>query len=269
MNLNLKHNNFFLLAGPCAIENREHSIFMVEKILNITNKLDIPFIYKSSFEKANRSSLSSYHGIGIDGGLEILKEIKTRFNVPIITDVHETNQIHKVAEVADIIQIPAFLCRQTPLLLEAGRTGKWINIKKGQLSNHLTMKQAYDKVLSTGNNNIILTDRGNMYGYDDLVVDYRNLVYMRENKDALICMDVTHSLQQPNRGIFTHGQRDLVPYIARAAVAVGIDGLFMEVHNDPQNALCDSATQLHIDSLEPLLTELINISNVTNGKTLR
>lgn len=262
--LSSDRKNFFLFAGPCAIESRDHALSMAHSLNRTCRRLNIPYVYKSSFEKANRSSLSSFHGLGIDKGLEILAEVKEALDLPIITDVHETQQVEKVAKVADVIQIPAFLCRQTKLLLEAGRSGKWVNIKKGQFCNHLTMKQAYEKVLSTGNNKIILTERGNMHGYDDLVVDFRNLVYMRENK-ALTCYDATHSLQQPNRGTYTHGQRDLVPYMARAAVAVGTNGLFMEVHDNPCEAKCDSATQLDLKDVEPLLEELLNIYHVSNG----
>lgn len=223
-------NNFFLIAGPCVIESEEHCLKMAENIKRICDKLNIYYIFKASFDKANRTSISSNRGPGIDEGLRILKNIKKKCNVPICTDVHETWQCKKVAEIVDIIQIPAFLCRQTDLLVEAGKTGKYINVKKGQFCNEKTMKNAYDKVRSTGNNKIILSDRGTMFGYDDLIVDFRNLVNMRENKEALIVQDITHSLQQPNRGNFTHGLRYLIPTIARCAMVTGVNGLFMEVH---------------------------------------
>lgn len=265
---NIRHNpNFFLIAGPCVIESEEHCLFMAEKIKKICDELNIFYIFKASFDKANRTSISSYRGLDFQESLNILKKVKDTFNVPICTDIHETWHCKPVSKAADILQIPAFLCRQTDLLLEAGNTGNIVSVKKGQFCNEKTMKYAYDKVLSTGNNNIMLVDRGNMYGYDDLIVDFRNLVKMRENKNALIIQDVTHALQQPNRGDFTHGLRGLIPTIARGAVAVGIDGLFMEVHDNPAKALSDASTQWPLESLKPLLEELLQIHNVSKGRT--
>jgi 2-dehydro-3-deoxyphosphooctonate aldolase (KDO 8-P synthase) len=263
---NLTNNDkFFLIAGPCVIESEEHCLYMADKIGQICAKLGIFYIFKASFDKANRTSIDSNRGPGIDKGLQILQKVKDTYNVPICTDVHESWQCELVAKVADIIQIPAFLCRQTDLLLAAGLTGKCVNVKKGQFCNDKTMQNAYDKVKSTGNHNIILTDRGTMLGYDDLVVDFRNLVKMRENKGALIVQDITHSLQQPNRGNFTHGLRYLIPTIARAAIAVGVNGIFMEVHDDPEKALSDATTQWRLDKLEILLEELLKIHEVSNG----
>jgi 2-dehydro-3-deoxyphosphooctonate aldolase (KDO 8-P synthase) len=255
-------SKFFLLAGPCAIESRDHTMYMARELKAICDELDILLVFKASFDKANRTSLDGYRSVGLHDGIKILKEIKETYGLPIVTDVHEAWQCMHVAEVADILQIPAFLCRQTDLLLAAGRTGKIVNIKKGQFCNYNTMKYAFDKVLTgTGNNKIILCDRGTMMGYDDLVVDFRNLVQMREN-NALICQDVTHALQQPNRTGHTLGLRELVPTIARAAVAVGVDGLFLEVHNCPENALSDAATQFHLSNFKLLLQELLELHNI-------
>lgn len=263
----IKNNdNFFIIAGPCVIESRQHALDMCKHIKNICDRLNIVLIYKSSFDKANRTSIGSFRGLDFKESLDILKEVKETYNVPICTDIHESWQCEEVAKVADILQIPAFLCRQTDLLLAAGKTNKIINIKKGQFASCETMKHAYNKILSTGNNKILLTDRGTMHGYEDLIVDCRNLVIMRENPLALIVQDITHSLQQPNKTSFTQGLRHLIPTIARAAVAVGIDGLFLEVHDNPEKALSDSATQWPLHVLEPLLKELLEIHRVTSGK---
>jgi 2-dehydro-3-deoxyphosphooctonate aldolase (KDO 8-P synthase) len=263
---------FFLLAGPCSIESEEHALYMAGELVKITKRLGIPFVYKSSFEKANRTSIHSFKGIGINAGLNILKLIKQKYNIPIITDVHECWQVDKIVEfnkefdtVVNILQCPSYLARQTPLLLKIGESGLGVNIKKPQFGNSVTMEHAFEKVTSTGNNNIILTERGNMFGYDQLIVDFTNLVNMRKNKDALICCDCTHSVQQPNRGISTHGQRDMVPTMARCAVATGVHGIFLEVHDKADQALSDSSNQLFLKDLEPLLIELINISNASNG----
>jgi 2-dehydro-3-deoxyphosphooctonate aldolase (KDO 8-P synthase) len=258
-------STFFLLAGPCAIESRDHCLYMAKELKQICDELGIFLIFKSSFDKANRTTLDAYRSVGLEEGLSILQEVKDTFGVPIVTDVHEPGQCDRVAQVADIIQIPAFLCRQTDLLLAAGRTNKIINIKKGQFCNHNTMKYAYDKVLrGTCNNKIILCDRGTMMGYDDLIVDFRNIVLMKQATNALICQDITHSLQQPNRTDHTLGLRELVPTIARAAISVGTDGIFLEVHDNPECALCDSTTQLHLSNLKPLLQELIELRSVYN-----
>lgn len=261
-----KSKNFFLIAGPCVIESEEHCLLMAKEIKNICKKLEIPLIFKASFDKANRTSIDSYRGVGFEEGLNILKNIKQTLDIPVCTDVHEAWQCEIAAKIVDILQIPAFLCRQTDLLIAAGKTGQIINVKKGQFCNHSTMKYAYEKIKSTGNNNIILCDRGNMFGYSDLVVDFRNLILMRENKDALIIQDITHSLQQPNLSNSTHGLRELIPTIARASVAVGIDGLFMEVHDNPEKALSDSSTQWPLKCFEELLVELLEIHHITKGK---
>ena len=255
--------NFFLIAGPCVIESEEHCLFMAGEIKKICDKHGIFLIFKSSFDKANRTSNKSYRGLGIDEGLRILKKVKDTYGIPVITDVHETIQCEKAAEVCDVLQIPAFLCRQTDLLVAAAKTGKFVNIKKGQFCNDLQMKNAYDKCISTGNKNIMLCERGNMYGYDDLIVDFRNLVFMKKNSpDAKIVMDCTHALQQPNRGETTCGLRELVPTIARCAVVSGVDGLFMEVHDKPEEALSDSATQFRLSEFENLLIQLIELNSL-------
>jgi len=256
--------NFFLIAGPCAIESLEHCLKVGKEIKRICQDLNIPYIFKASFDKANRTSIDSYRGVGLEKGLEILKIVKDTLNVPILTDVHEPNQCQKVAEVCDVLQIPAFLCRQTDLLVAAGKTGKIVNIKKGQFCSHNTMKHANGKVLSTENNNVMLTDRGTMFGYGDLIVDFRNLVRMKnENQNALIVQDCTHSLQQPNQTNTTLGLREFVPTICRAAVATGVDGLFLEVHDRPEQALSDASTQFPLEKLESLLKVLIQIHQVT------
>lgn len=281
--------SFYLIAGPCVIESEEHCLNMANSIKKITQKLNIPLIFKASFDKANRTSLTSYRGVGIDEGLRILQLVKDKYNLPILTDIHSVDQVEKVASVVDVLQVPAFLCRQTDLLIACGKavagTGKAINVKKGQFCNHITMKHAHDKIKdaieqqlkdcprsSQSNNDyfwdkqIWMCDRGNMYGYDDMVVDMRGLVQMRQSGNVSIIQDATHALQQPNRAGKTLGQRYLIPTIARSAVATGIDGLFMEVHDNPQKALSDSATQWHLDALEPLLEELLLIHNVTKGR---
>jgi len=293
-------DSFFLIAGPCVIESREHVLEMAEKISQISQKLGIPYVFKASFDKANRTSLSSYRGPGLEEGLKILAEVKEKFKLPILTDVHEPNQCARVAEVADILQIPAFLCRQTDLLVAAAKTGRDLNIKKGQFCNHITMKHAYHKVVETWKNlnlnqknmtwstpNLsplhqasyphktlnpelpvcLLTDRGNIFGSDDLIVDMRNLPLLREvGSQGLVVMDTTHALQQPNRVGTTLGLRELIPTIARSAVAAGLDGLFMEVHNNPDDALSDKTTQWPLDKLEVFLTELLSLHRITKGR---
>lgn len=282
--------NFFLIAGPCVIESREHCHKMASSIKEITQRLNIPYIFKASFDKANRTSLKSFRGIGMQEGLDILNDIRQTYKIPVITDVHDVEQVKQVIDYVDVLQIPAFLCRQTDLLVEVGKaianTNKAVNIKKGQFCNHIAMKHAYDKIHETikeqrkinptitsspnifWDTQIWLCDRGNMYGYDDLVVDMRGLVQMREQTDKVnVVQDATHALQQPNRSGSTHGIRYLIPTIARSAVATGINGLFMEVHDDPENALSDAATQWNLKHLEPLLTELVDIHQVTKGDT--
>ena len=257
--MELNSNELFLIAGPCVIESEEHCLKMAKEIKSICDKLQIPLIFKASFDKANRTSALSYRGVGIDKGLKILKKVKDIYKLPILTDVHETWQCKLVAEVADIIQIPAFLCRQTDLLVEAAKTQKYINIKKGQFCSVETMIHAYNKIFEEGNEKIMITERGNMYGYGDLIVDFRNLVRLNENTDAIVIQDTTHCLQQPNQSRETLGERKFMPYLARAAVAVGVHGLFIEVHDNPEMALSDSTTQWYLHKLEELLKDLKEI----------
>lgn len=261
---------FFLICGPCVIESEEHCLYMAKEIKTICEELSIPLFFKCSFDKANRTSIDSYRGPGMTQGLKILKRVKDELGLPILTDVHETIQCQEVAKVADILQIPAFLCRQTDLLLEAGKTGKIINIKKGQFCNHVIMKHAVNKIINeTSNKQLMLCDRGTMFGYDDLIVDMRTLTLMRkDNPDILIVQDITHSLQQPNQSNITLGARELIPTIARASVATGIDGIFMETHDNPEKALSDKTTQYPLNKLKELLIELQQIHRITHGRKI-
>lgn len=258
----LKHtdsNNFFLISGPCAIESREVAFEVAEAVLEISNKLKIPFIFKGSYRKANRSKLDSFTGIGDIEALEILKEIGDHFDIPTITDIHESKEAALAAKYVDVLQIPAFLCRQTDLLLAAGETGKAISIKKGQFLSGSSMKFAVEKIKSTGNKNIALTDRGNSFGYTDMVVDFRNIPDMKAH-DVPVIMDITHSLQQPNQpGGVTGGKPELIETIGRAAIAVGADGIFIETHPRPHEALSDGANMLLLDNLEGLMERLVKL----------
>lgn len=258
--------NFFVIAGPCVIESEEHAMKMCEEIKKVTDKAGVDLIFKASFDKANRTSIHSYRGPGLNEGLRILKKVKDTYGVRILTDVHEPWQCNKVAEVADVLQTPAFLMRQTDLLVAAAKTGKIVNVKKFQVANSVAVKHAYEKLIEAGAKEVWLCDRGNMLGTDDMVVDFRNLVLMRENKGSKVVMDITHSLQMPNRAGVTLGMRNLIPTIGRCAIATGVDGIFMEVHNNPKDAKSDSATQFPLKHFEQLLTELVAISKVTNGK---
>ncbi len=252
-----------LIGGPCVIESREHSIKMVSELMNITDKLSIPFIFKSSFDKANRTAVSSFRGPGIDEGLRILNDIKKEFNVPIITDIHLSVQAGAIAEVADIIQIPAFLCRQTDLLIAAGNTGKPINIKKGQFLSPWKVKHIVEKVESTGNQQILITERGNTFGFDSLVTDIRSIPIMQEDTGYPVIFDGTHSAQIPgNMGEITGGLRKYIPIMVNAAVAAGCNGIFLEVHDDVENAKSDSETQWPLDQLEKLLMNVKRIHGV-------
>ncbi|KAK9182009.1 hypothetical protein WN944_025150 [Citrus x changshan-huyou] len=256
---------FFLLAGPNVIESEEHIMRMAKHIKSISTKVGLPLVFKSSFDKANRTSSKSFRGPGIVEGLKILEKVKIAYDIPIVTDVHETVQCEEVGKVADIIQIPAFLCRQTDLLVAAAKTGKIINIKKGQFCASSVMVNSAEKVRLAGNPNVMVCERGTMFGYNDLIVDPRNLEWMREANCPVVA-DVTHSLQQPagkkldGGGVASGGLRELIPCIARTAVAVGVDGVFMEVHDDPLNAPVDGPTQWPLHNLEELLEELVAIA---------
>lgn len=263
--INIGNNNpFVLIAGPCVIESRNITFNTAGKILEITSKLGIPFIFKSSFKKANRTSLNSFTGLELSKAMKILVEVKNKLNLPILTDVHSKEDVKLVDDHIDILQIPAFLCRQTDLLLAAGESGKVVNIKKGQFLAPEDMKYAAEKIESTGNKNILLTERGSSFGYHNLIVDMRSLITMREIGYPVV-MDATHSVQMPSNTMVTGGQPRFIKPLSRAAVAVGIDALFLEVHPDPQNALSDAGSQLHIDQLEKLLIQVQKIDKVVKG----
>lgn len=261
---NIQHldaGNFFLLAGPCVVESKDLCEDIAGRIQEITNRLKIPYVFKASYKKANRSKADSFTGIGDEKGLEILKGIRRNFTLPIVTDIHSVEEAIVASEAADILQIPAFLCRQTDLLLAAGQTGKWVNIKKGQFLAPDSMRFAAEKVVSTGNNQIMLTERGTTFGYGDLVVDYRGIPKMQVTGFPVI-LDVTHSLQQPNQGSgVTGGLPHLIETMAKAGIAVGCDGLFIETHPKPSEALSDGANMLQLDKLEALLEKLLKIRN--------
>ena len=251
--------NFYLIAGPCIIEDKEMAFPIAEAILEITDKLNIPFIFKASYKKANRSRLESFTGIGDEKALKILGKVSETFNIPVVTDVHSEAEIQMAAEYVDMLQIPAFLCRQTELLIAAGKSGRVVNIKKGQFVAGKTMRFAIDKVKSTGNNNVLLTERGNMFGYGDLIVDYRNIPEMQRSGVPVI-LDITHSLQQPNQSSgVTGGRPDLIETIAKAGIAVGTNGIFVETHPNPADALSDGANMLKLENLKGLLKKLLRI----------
>jgi 2-dehydro-3-deoxyphosphooctonate aldolase (KDO 8-P synthase) len=251
--------NFFLMAGPCAIEGEDMALRIAEKIKGLTDKLEIPFIFKGSYRKANRSRIDSFTGIGDEKALRILQKVSQQFDVPTVTDIHESAEAAMAAEYVDVLQIPAFLCRQTDLLIAAAQTGKTINVKKGQFLSGESMRFAVDKIKDSGNDKVILTDRGNSFGYSDLVVDYRNIVTMKGYQVPVV-MDVTHSLQQPNQSTgVTGGRPALIETIAKAAIAVGADGIFIETHPVPSEAKSDGANMLPLDQLENLLRRLVRI----------
>ena len=254
-----KNDNFFLIAGPCVVEGEEITLRIAREIKNICSELDIPFFFKASYKKANRSSLHSFTGIGDEQALAILREVKEELHIPIVTDIHTEGEAVWAAQVADILQIPAFLCRQTDLLVAAAKTGKTVNIKKGQFMSPESMRNAVEKVREAGNPHVMLTERGTTFGYQDLVVDFRGVKAMQENRCPVV-LDCTHSLQQPNQpsGV-TGGRPDLIETIARAGVAVGFDGLFMETHPEPSKALSDGANMLPLNELRPLLVKLLRI----------
>ncbi|GAA4753678.1 3-deoxy-8-phosphooctulonate synthase [Flavisolibacter ginsenosidimutans] len=252
-------NSFFLIAGPCVVESEELVFEVAEKVFTLCKKFNIPYILKASYRKANRTNANSFTGIGDEKGLEILQKVARHFNLPCTTDIHSEPEAAMAAKYVDVLQIPAFLCRQTELLLAAGDTGKIVNVKKGQFLSGSSMKFAVEKIRSTGNEKVMLTERGTTFGYQDLVVDYRNIPIMQENKVPVI-MDCTHSLQQPNQtsGV-TGGNPLMIGTIASAAIATGADGLFIETHPDPSCALSDGANMLKLDLLEELLVKLVKL----------
>jgi len=250
-------NNFFIMAGPNVIESEEHVLFMANELKKIMQKYNVTFIFKVSFDKANRSSINSYRGLGIEEGLRILQCVKDEVGLPIITDVHETWQVPLVSKVVDIIQVPAFLCRQTDLLRTVALTGKVIHVKKGQFCSAATMHKCKEKLIDFGNPNVILCERGNMYGYQDLVVDPRNLIWLKSETN-LVSMDITHCLQQPAQvmadgTVKAGGLRNMIPYMGKIAIALNVNGIFMEVHDKPDKSKCDAPTQWPLDKLEWLL----------------
>ena len=263
----LKHtdsNNFFLLAGPCAIEGEDMALRIAEKIVEITNKLKIPYIFKGSFKKANRSRIDSFSGIGDEKALKILKKVSEAFDVPTVTDIHEVSDAELAANYVDVLQIPAFLVRQTDLVVAAAKTGKVVNLKKGQFMSPESMKHAVLKVKESGNDKVWITDRGTMFGYQDMIVDFRGIPTMRNFAPTIL--DVTHSLQQPNQNSgVTGGRPDMIETIARAGIVNNVDGLFIETHFDPANAKSDGANMLHLDYLENLLANLVAIRKTVNG----
>jgi 2-dehydro-3-deoxyphosphooctonate aldolase (KDO 8-P synthase) len=255
----------FLIAGPCVIETEEHARRMAEQIQRVTSDLGVPYIFKASYDKANRTSVKSFRGPGLVEGTRILGRLAKDTGLPVLTDVHEPGQCDIAAEAADVLQIPAFLCRQTDLLVAAGRTGRAVNIKKGQFVAPWDMTHPVEKVRSTGNERVFLTERGSSFGYNTLVVDFRSLPVMR--RLAPVVFDVTHSVQQPSaaNGV-SGGQPEFIPLLARAAVAAGVDGIFLEVHDDPANAKSDGANALHLDLLKPLLETLLAIHAAAAGE---
>ncbi len=251
--------NFFLIAGPCVVESEEIVTEIAEKVAAVCTKLSIPYIFKASYRKANRTSASSFTGIGDEKALALIKKTGERFSLPTITDIHTAEEAAMAANYVDILQIPAFLCRQTDLLIAAAKTEKIVNVKKGQFVSGPSMKFAVEKIKNAGNDKVMLTERGNSFGYQDLVVDYRNITWMKEINVPVI-MDCTHSLQQPNQNAgITGGNPELIETIAKAAIAVGADGLFIETHTDPSKAKSDGANMLKLELLEPLLEKLVKL----------
>ena len=254
-NVTFGGNTLGLIAGPCVIESRSHSLKMANAIQEISQKVGIPFIFKTSFDKANRSTFSSYRGPGLDEGLSILSDLKNQTGLPILTDIHEESQANSVADVVDVLQIPAFLCRQTDILVAAAKTGKPVNVKKGQYLSPWDMKNVVQKLEISGCKTILLTDRGTQFGYNNLVADMRAIPIMQELNHPVI-FDATHSAQLPGGGTTTGGMRDMIPTLAKSAVAAGCDGIFMEVHDNVLEAKSDASTQWPLDKLESLLLEL-------------
>lgn len=260
-----QNNNFFLLAGPCVIEGEKMALEIAEKIVKTTERLDIPYVFKGSYRKANRSRIDSFTGIGDLEALKVLAKVHDTFGIPVVTDIHSASEAEMAAEFVDVLQIPAFLCRQTDILIAAARTGKSVNIKKGQFLSPEAMKFAVEKVRDAGNDDVAVTERGSTFGYQDLIVDFRGIPVMKSFKCPVI-LDVTHSLQQPNQtaGV-TGGRPNMIETIARAGIAVGADGLFMETHPDPASAKSDGANMLQLDLLPALLERLVAIRQTINS----
>lgn len=259
----LDSGNFFILAGPCAIEGEEMAMRIAERLVTITDKLQIPYVFKGSFKKANRSRVDSFTGIGDEKALKILRKVSETFHVPTVTDIHTNEDAVLAAEYADILQIPAFLVRQTDLVVAAANTGKTVNLKKGQFMSPESMKHAVQKVLDCQNQNVMVTDRGTMFGYQDMIVDFRGIPTMQQY--ATTVLDVTHSLQQPNQtsGV-TGGRPDMIETVAKAGIAVGVDGIFIETHFDPANAKSDGANMLDLKYFEGLMTRLVALRQTVN-----
>ncbi len=256
-------DTFFLIAGPCVIESESHALKMAEAVAAIARKFNLPYIFKASYDKANRSSINSFRSLGIDEGLRILAKIKAEIGVPVLTDIHESTQVAAVAEVVDVLQIPAFLCRQTDLLIAAAESGRIVNVKKGQFLAPWEMSNVVKKIEAAGGKELMLTERGSSFGYNNLVVDMRSLPIMRGFGYPVV-YDATHSLQLPGGlGEATAGMAEYIPNLARAAVACGIDGLFMEVHDNPAAALSDATTQFPLERLEGLLAKLLKLHAIT------
>lgn len=260
---NTDSGNFFVLAGPCAIEGEEMAMKIAEKLVAVTDKLQIPYVFKGSFKKANRSRIDSFCGIGDEKALKILRKVSETFHIPTVTDIHTNEDADKAAQYVDVLQIPAFLVRQTDLVVAAANTGRTVNLKKGQFMSPESMKHAVQKVLDCNNENVMVTDRGTMFGYQDMIVDFRGIPTMQNY--ATTVLDVTHSLQQPNQtaGV-TGGRPDMIETIARAGIVVGVDGIFIETHFDPANAKSDGANMLHLDYFEGLMTRLVEIRKTIN-----
>jgi 2-dehydro-3-deoxyphosphooctonate aldolase (KDO 8-P synthase) len=265
-NFTIGDGSLFLVAGPCVIESEEHSLKMAECIAGVCKAMGVPYIFKSSFDKANRTSLASFRGPGLKDGVRILRKVKESVRVPVLTDVHEAHDVAEVADAVDVVQIPAFLCRQTDLLVAAAKSGKVVNIKKGQFVAPADMKHAVHKVRESGNERVVLTERGSSFGYNNLVVDMRSLAIMRQF--APVVFDATHSVQLPSASAVSGGQPEFIPILSRAAVAAGVDGVFMEVHDNPAEAKSDGANSLDLKWLRPVLAELLAVHNaVRQSKT--
>lgn len=258
-------DNFLLIAGPCVVEGEEIVIKIAEHLVKLSEKYHLPYVFKASYRKANRSKIDSFSGIGDEKALKILASVGQRFSIPVITDIHNPEEADLAAQYVDILQIPAFLCRQTDLLIAAAKTGRWINIKKGQFLSGASMKFAVQKVRDSGNNRIMVTDRGNMFGYQDIVVDFRNIPLMQKAEVPVI-MDITHSLQQPNQeaGV-SGGNPEMIETIGKAAISVGADGIFIETHPDPANSKSDGANMLNLADMDNLLHKLVAIRKTINS----